>query len=109
MSGRVELLRIAVTTGADGHEGPVTIRVNGSAHPLNRISGGTGPGETYEGEFFIGGLTRECLLLGSDSAPWAIKALTVELEKDGDEDAHHVFGALTLEPGAHIDILHAPT
>ena len=108
MTSRVELLRVSITTGSIGHDRSVTIRVNNGDHSLNRISGGTGPGESYEGEFFVGCAAEECLLLAPESDRWEIKSLAVDLEHDNGQSTHRVFGPVDLAPGAALDILHAP-
>lgn len=108
MTTRIELLRIQLTTGMDGHAGPVSIRFNGIDRPLNRISGGTGPGESYEGEFFIGSATSECHLLGPEQGRWDVKELTVEFDHGDAQVTRHHFGPIGLDAGASIDIMHVP-
>ena len=106
MTTRIELLRIRLTTGATGHAGPVSIRFNGIDRPLNRISGGTGAGESYEGEFFIGSATSECFLLGPAEGRWELKAMTVEFDHGDAQVSRHHFGSLGLDAGACLDIMH---
>ena len=108
MTRRIELLRIRLTSGAGGHPGPVTVRCNGSTHPMNRISGGTNPGESYEGEFFIGSPTEECSLLGPAESRWDIKEMTVEYDQDGETVVYH-FGPLSLAAEDSVDLLAGPS
>lgn len=104
MSQRIELIRIRLTTGTAGHAGPVSIRCNGASHPLNRISGGTNPGESYEGEFFIGSPTTECRLLGPTEGQWDVKEMTVEYDQDGGVVMRH-FGPVGLDADTSLDLL----
>ena len=106
MTTRIELLRIQLTTGVDEHLGPVSIRFNGIDHPLNRISGGTGAGESYEGEFFIGSATSECFLLGPSEGRWDVKEMTVEFDHGDAQVSRHHFGPLGLDAGASLDLMH---
>ena len=107
MGTRIELLRLRLTSGATGHPGPVSIRVNGIDHPLNRISGGTGPGESYEGEFFIGSAIAECFLLGPTEGRWDLKEMTVAFDHGEAQVSQHHFGPLELDAGACLDIMNA--
>jgi len=104
---RIELIRIRLTTGSDGHPGPVSIQCNGQAHPLNRISGGTNPGESYEAEFFVGSPTTECRLLGPAEGTWGVKELTVEYDHEGDVVRRH-YGPVDLGPDVSVDLLADP-
>ena len=101
---RIESIRLQLTTGARGIEGPVTIRFNDYECALNRISGGTAPGESYEGEFFIGAATENCWLVAPADKSWDLKELTVDADH-GDSTTHRILGPVSLEPGEVVDIL----
>jgi hypothetical protein len=105
---RIENLRVRVTTGTSGHDGPVTIRFNGFDLPLNRITGGTDPGEDYEGEFFVGSVAHSCTLVGPPSGNWDIKDLAVECDLGGGRVTRRSFGAISLDAKGEFDLLADP-
>ena len=106
MTTHIELLRIQLTTGAAGHAGPVSIRFNGIDRPLNRISGGTAAGESYEGEFFIGSAASECFLLGPSEGCWEVKEMTVAFDHGDAQVSRHIFGPFGLDAGDCLDLMH---
>lgn len=101
---RVDNIRITAVTGQRGHDGPVRIVVNGVELALHRISGGTGVGETYEGEFFLAGAVRSCRLSGPKNSGWDLRSLDVEFTMSSGDLRRHRAGALAIEPGQDIDI-----
>ena len=109
MAERIENIRIQVTTGEQGHDGPVAIRFNGFDLSLNRISGGTQSGESYEGEFFVNSVAHSCTLVAPQDGQWDVKDLQVSLEHGNDHVTRHAFSAFAIEPGGEVDLLTPPS
>ncbi|MAG58293.1 MAG: hypothetical protein CMJ83_18560 [Planctomycetes bacterium] len=107
-STRIENIRIEIITGERGHASPVAIRFNDFDLSLNRISGGTGAGESYEGEFFVNSVVHSCALVGPAEGGWDVKDLNVEFDHGDDHSARHAYGAFSIEAGEEKDILEPP-
>jgi hypothetical protein len=102
---RIDMIKVNLVTGARGTDDPVRIRFNGFELTLHRISGGTDPGETYEGEFFVASVMHSCRLQGPLTGYWDLRSLEVDyLHTDG-RLSHFGAGPLTLAAGSELDIL----
>lgn len=108
MPTRVDNLRISIRTGPRGAHPPVRIRINGFALDINRISGGTGSGEDFEGEFYLGSVAHSLVLLAPPDAPWDVRQLEVELEYADSKRVRQQLQGLTLTPGEEVDLLSPP-
>lgn len=108
MSPRVDNLKISIKTGARGVPPPVRIRINGFDLEIHRICGGTGAGEDYEGEFYLGSVAHTLVLLAPGAAPWDIRSLEVEFEYADSKRVRHQFQCMTLNPGEELDLLNPP-
>ncbi len=106
---KIETVTVKITTGAQGTSDPVRIRFNGFELPLKTTSGGTGPGERYEGAFRLASMGHSCTLVGPKSGTWQLDSLEVVFDHGmGLEPVTHAFGAKVLEANQELNILDKP-
>jgi len=103
---RVETIRLVITTGKTGHGSDVQIKFNGHQIPLVKQSGGTGPGQTYEGTFDVGSVCHSCTLLGPEQGEWHVQKVVASFE--GAETRKNEFGEKVLKAGEELNVWDPP-
>jgi len=103
---KVDTVHLVIRSGAVGTSSAVRMRFNGHVVELTRINGGTGPGETFEGQFHVRSVAHSVSLLGPDLGRWEIEGIVARYE--GVEQLTRELGPLALEPGGEADLWNAP-
>src|SRR5262245_39220174 len=104
---RVNTIRLTIHTGATGSKSEVRIKFNGHTLPLSTASGGTGPGQVYEGYFDVGSFCHSCTLLGPESGEWQVDKVVARFE--GIEPRVNEFtDARRLKAGEEMNVWDAP-
>ncbi len=101
---RLNRFTIKIHTGEKGLSGPVQCKFNGHVLPLENISGGTGPGEVYEGSFsplsFIHGFT----LVGPPAGEWNIHRIDLSYDAEGMGSYEISLGEVTLDETTELNL-----
>lgn len=93
---RIDTLRLTIHSGSRGSRSAVRIRLAVHELEVHRISGGTGGGETFVGERYVGAPATAIELLGDPEGDWEIRGLEVSISFDDAPDFHRVFENLTI-------------
>ena len=103
---RVNTIRLSITTGTPGTVSEVRIKFNGHTLPLNRASGGTAPGQTFEGSFDVGSFCHSCALVGPEQGEWRVTRVLASFE--GPEPRSTEIVDKLLKPGSEENIWDPP-
>ena len=103
---RLNNFSIKIETGDAGTDTPVRCAFNGHTLALEKIGGGTGPDEIYEGEFAPRSFAHSFTILGPIEGEWKIKRMTVTYDcDDGSPDPYTItFGEVTLDASTEVDV-----
>jgi hypothetical protein len=103
---RLDTFKIRVKTGAKGIDHPPHFIINGFPLEFEEISGGTGPGETFEATGAPGSFPHSLLLQGPEHGEWEIESLEVTYFNMNEDPYTIRFGAVTLDAESDVNIYH---
>ncbi|MCB0220119.1 MAG: helicase [Chrysiogenetes bacterium] len=101
---RLLTFRISIKTGETGHKGPVVCRFNDHVMPLEAVQGGTGPGETYSGEFSPMSFVHGFVLEGPAEGSWDIERIDMDYDLGADGSHQVALGPVTLDEKTSVNI-----
>ena len=101
---RLGSFTITIETGEHGCTGPLEYIINGFPVRLENESGGTGPGEAYEGTGNPGSFPHTLLLHGPEEGAWDIEALSMTYCPMGEDPYTVRFGAVSLDDQSDLNI-----
>ena len=82
--------------------------INSHTLPFQNVQGGTGPGETFEGQFEVNSFAHSLTLVGPDQGKWDIKKVTVDFNCEYTEPYSVTFGETTLDDTNQLNIWQDP-
>ena len=87
---------------------PVHFTINGHKLPFDDFKGGTGAGETFEGEFEIRSFAHSLTLVGPESGSWKIHKIHVEYDCENTQPYSVTFGEVALDETTEVNIWQDP-
>tara|TARA_B100000686_G_scaffold338193_1_gene410367 strand:+ start:164 stop:508 length:345 start_codon:yes stop_codon:yes gene_type:complete len=105
---RLNHFKIKIETGAKGLEEPVHFAFNGFKLPFEAMTGGTGPGETFESSYEVNSFPHSMTLIGPNSGEWDISKMVLNFDVEGSEPYSITFGQVTLNEFNEANIWQDP-
>lgn len=100
---RLNQFTMSITTGEAGLDQPPRCKFNTHPFTLENASGGTGPGETYSGEFSPRSFVHGFTLVGPEEGTWEVARVDMHYETDeGEYDLS--FGPATLTTSNELNL-----
>ncbi len=105
---KLNLFKLKVETGDVGLAEPVHFTINGHKLPFDDFKGGTGAGETFEGEFEIRSFAHSLTLVGPESGSWKIRKIHVDYDCENTQPYSATFGEVALDETTEVNIWQDP-
>ncbi len=102
--GRLESIHLDVTTGARGHDGPVTVEFNSFRFECLDSAGRAAPGQRLDATLPLRSFAHALRLLGPAQGAWEIARLAVTYDTGG-EPYTVTFEPFVLEAGEVADLM----
>jgi hypothetical protein len=100
--------KVKIETGDSGTSGPVLFNINNHTVPFEKIEGGTGPGEMFQGEFEVNSFAHTLTLVGPEQGNWNIRRITVDYDCENSKPYSITFGEVTLNETNQVNIWQDP-
>lgn len=105
---KVNSFRVRIETGEIGTADTVHFNFNNHKLPFENVTGGTGPGEVFEGGFDVNSFAHSMTVVGPERGQWHIKSLTVEIDSESVPPYSVRFGEVTLDETNELNIWQEP-
>ena len=105
---KLNQFQIKIKTGETGLDESVRFAINGFQIPFENVTGGTGPGQTFEAGFEVNSHPHSLTLVGPDKGKWNIKQISLKFDVEGVESYPITFGEMTLDETTEANILYDP-
>lgn len=105
---KVNSFKVKIETGDTGTTGTVYFNFNNHKLPFENVSGGTGPGEVFEGGFDVGSFAHSMALAGPEKGEWHINSITVDIDSESTPPYSVRFGKVTLDETTELNIWQDP-
>jgi len=105
---KLNSFNIKITTGEQGMDEAVQFSINSHVVPFDNIQGGTGAGQTFEGDFEINSFAHSLTLVGPEKGKWNIREMEVGFETENIEPYSVRYGEVTLDPTTEVNLWQDP-
>jgi len=105
---KLNKFKVRVETGDMGLEEPVRFSFNSHRLALENLSGGTRPGEVFEGGYEVNSFAHSMTLVGPDKGEWSLRKITVDFECENTPPYSVEFSAVKLDEISELDIWQDP-
>ena len=105
---RLNKFKVRVETGVKGIEESVRFNFNNHLLPLEDVSGGTKPGEIFEGGYEVRSVAHSMSLVGPDKGEWSLKKIIVDFDCENTPPYSVEFPAIELDGTTELDIWKDP-
>jgi len=105
---KLSRFKIRIETGDTGTPGPVLFNINNHVLPFENAEGGTGPGESFTGEFEINSFAHTLALVGPQEGSWRISGMTVDFVCESTPPYSVRYGEVTLDETSEVNLWQEP-
>jgi hypothetical protein len=105
---KLNRLNIKIVTGEQGMDEPVHFSINSHVVPFENIPGGTGAGQTFEGDFEINSFAHSLTLVGPEKGEWNIREMEVSFDSENIEPYSVRYGEVTLDATNEVNLWQDP-
>ena len=105
---RLNKFKVRVETGDKGIEEPVRFNFNNHRLLFDDVSGGTKPGEIFEGGYEVRSVAHSMSLVGPDKGEWSLKKIIVDFDCENTPPYSVEFPSTELDGTTELDIWKDP-
>jgi hypothetical protein len=100
----INSFKVCIKTGSTGTDSPVRFNINGHVLEFKDTTGGTGPGEAFEGHFEPKSFAHHLSIEGPEEGEWEIEEISVAFTMGMGESYEVRMGPLMLGKDTCMDI-----
>ncbi len=105
---KLNSFNIKIVTGDQGMDEPVQFSINSHMVPFENVQGGTGAGQTFEGDFEVNSFAHSLALVGPKKGAWNIREMEVAFNSENTEPYSVRYGEVTLDETNEVNLWQDP-